>query len=66
MLEIGAVVDLHDQAFGWRGQYTIIKDYGDGKVQIKNNGTNSKQVVSMKKLRRSRLPQFFIKSLQGK
>ncbi len=64
MLEVGAVVDLLDQAFGWRGQYTIVKDYGDGKVQIKNNGTNSKQTVSINKLRRSRLPPFFIKSLQ--
>jgi hypothetical protein len=66
MLSVGAVVDLNDQHFGWRGQYTITKDYGDGKVKIKNNRTNSQQIVSLDRLRLSRLAPFFIKSLQDK
>lgn len=66
MFSPGDIVDLNDGLFGWRGTYSVIKIVDDEKVQIKNNGTNSKQTVSIKKLRRSRLPQFFIKSLQGK
>ena len=63
MLTVGSIVDLEDAHMGWRGQYTIIKDYGDGKVKICNNGTNSKQIVSLSRLRLSRLPQFFLKGL---
>ena len=66
MLIIGDLVDLEDHNFGWRGIYTISKDYGDGTVQIVNNGTKSKQRVSLSRLRRNRLPQFCIKSLQGR
>jgi hypothetical protein len=64
MLTVGDTVDLHDQNFGWRGAYTITKDYGDGKMQIVNTATKSKQVVSMSRLRRGRLAPFFIKSLK--
>lgn len=64
MLTVGDLVDLDDQNFGWRGIYTITKDYGNGKVQIVNNGTKSKQIVSLSRLRRNRLPPFSLKSLQ--
>lgn len=66
MINVGDAVDLYDQLFGWRGVYVVAKLLDDNKAQIRNNGTNSKQTVSLKKLRRSRLPQFFIKSLQQK
>ena len=65
MLTVGSIVDLNDGHFGWRGQYTIVKDYGDGKVKIKNAKTNSQQTVSLNRLRPSRLPPFFIKGLQA-
>ena len=63
MLQPGDTVDLLDGLFGWRGQYIIVKNYDDGKVQIRNVRTNSKQIVSTKKLRRGRLPPFFIAGL---
>lgn len=66
MFSSGDIVDLDDQLFGWRGQYTVLKASPDGKlIKIKNRGTGSQQFVSPSKLRKSRLPQFFIKSLQG-
>jgi len=64
MLAVGDIVDLNDRNFGWRGIYTIVKQYDDGKVQIVNNGTKSKQTVSPDRLRKSRLSQFFIRCLQ--
>ena len=66
MINVGDAVDLYDQRFGWRGMYVVVKLVDDNKAQIRNNGTNSRQTVSIKRLRRSRLPRFFIKSLQGK
>lgn len=67
MLSSGDIVDLQDSIFGWRGQYTVIGMSPDGKlVKIKNCGTGSQQFASPDKLRKSRLSQFFIKSLQGK
>lgn len=65
MLTVGSVVDLNDAHMGWRGQYTIVKDYGDGKVKIRNNATKSQQIVSLSRLRLSRLQPFFVKGLQG-
>lgn len=64
MLSVGTVVDLLDAHFGWRGSYVITKDYGDGKVQIRNQRTNSKQTVGLTRLRIGRLPDFKIKGLQ--
>jgi len=65
MFAIGTVVDLFDTTFKqWRGSYVIVKDYGDGKMQIRNQRTNSKQTVSVSRLRIGRLPDFKIKSLQ--
>lgn len=67
MFSTGDIVDLNDQLFGWRGQYTVTGMSPDGKlIKIKNCGTGSQQFVSASKLRKSRLSQFFIKSLQGK
>jgi hypothetical protein len=63
----GDIVDLNDQLFGWRGQYTVVGMSPDGRlIKIRNLGTKSQQFVSPSKLRKSRLQQFFIKSLQGK
>ncbi len=64
MLTVGDTVDLNDQNFGWRGAYVITKDYGDGKVQIVNTATKSKQVVSVSRLRKGRLAPFSIKTLK--
>jgi hypothetical protein len=65
MFAVGTVVDLFDTTFDqWRGSYVIAKDYGDGKVQIRNQRTNSKQTVSASRLRIGRLPDFKIKGLQ--
>jgi hypothetical protein len=67
MFETGAIVDLNDLLFGWRGQYVVLaKKVDTPLIKIKNMGTNSQQFVSADRLRRSRLPQFFIKSLQLK
>jgi hypothetical protein len=63
VLTVGELVDLNDKNFGWRGIYTITKDYGDETVQIVNNGTKSKQRVKLADLRRNRLPQFRIAGL---
>lgn len=67
MFETGAIVDLNDLLFGWRGQYVVLaKKVDTPLIKVKNMGTNSQQFVSADRLRRSRLPQFFIKSLQLK
>jgi hypothetical protein len=67
MYSIGDIVDLNDQNFGWRGQYTVITQKSNFElIKIQNLGTKSQQFVSPDKLRRSRLSQFFVKSLQIK
>jgi len=64
MYDIGDIVDLNDQNFGWRGQYTVITQKSNFElIKIQNLGTKSQQFVSPDKLRRSRLSQFFVKSL---
>jgi hypothetical protein len=64
---VGDIVDLNDLMFGWRGQYIVVTQKAHFHlVKIKNLGTNSQQFVSPDRLRRSRLQQFFIKSLQIK
>lgn len=60
----GDIVDLLDARFGWRGRYIVMEKKTDTPlVKIKNLGTNSQQFVSAERLRRSKLPQFFIKGL---
>jgi len=60
----GDIVDLNDLMFGWRGKYVVMpKKVETPLVKIKNQGTGSQQFVSPERLRRSRLSQFFIKSL---
>lgn len=60
----GTIVDLLCTSFGWRGKYIVIKTMDNGLIKIKNCGTNSQQCVSLKRLRRSILPQFSITSLK--
>ncbi len=61
----GDIVDLLDVRFGWRGRYIVMDKKTDTPlVKIKNLGTNSQQFVGAERLRRSKLPQFFIKSLR--
>jgi hypothetical protein len=63
----GDIVDLNDLLFGWRGRYIVMAKKTDTPlIKIKNTATNSQQFVSASRLRRSRLSQFFIKSLQIK
>jgi hypothetical protein len=51
--------------FGWRGQYIVMaKKVDTPLIKIKNQGTGSQQFVSADRLRKSRLSQFFIKSLK--
>jgi len=65
MYNPGDIVDLNDLMFGWRGQYIVMaKKVDTPLVKIKNMGTNSQQFVSPDRLRKSRLSQFFLKSLQ--
>jgi hypothetical protein len=67
LFSTGDVVDLEDALFGWRGQYIIMaKKVKTPLIKIRNLGTGSQQFVSANKLRKSRLSQFFIKSLQSK
>ena len=64
---VGTVVDLNDDLFGWRGKYIVVVQKSHFHlVKIRNMATNSVQFVSPDKLRRSRLSQFFVKSLQIK
>jgi len=63
--EIGDIVDLNDRILGWRGRYIVIAQKSHFHlVKIKNLGTNSQQFARPDRLRKSRLSQFFIKSLQ--
>jgi hypothetical protein len=63
---VGAIVDLNDRLFGWRGQYKVLVQKSNfDKVRIQNLGTNSQQFVSPDRLRLSRLSQFFLKSLHS-
>jgi hypothetical protein len=65
MYSPGDIVDLDDRVFGWRGQYIVMaKKVDTPLVKIKNMATNSQQFVSPDRLRKSRLSQFFLKSLQ--
>jgi hypothetical protein len=60
----GDIVDLNDLLFGWRGRYIVMAKKADTPlIKIKNMATNSQQFVSANRLRRSRLSQFFVKSL---
>jgi hypothetical protein len=66
MYNVGDIVDLNDLMFGWRGQYVVVMQKTHFHlVKIKNLGTNSVQFVSPDRLRKSRLSQFFLKSLQA-
>jgi hypothetical protein len=63
---VGTIVDFNDDLFGWRGQYKVVAQKSNFElVKIQNLGTKSQQFVSPDKLRLSRLPQFFVKGLQG-
>jgi hypothetical protein len=64
MYSTGDIVDLNDLMFGWRGQYIVMaKKVDTPLVKIRNLATGSQQFVSPDRLRKSRLSQFFIKSL---
>jgi hypothetical protein len=64
MYNVGDIVDFRDELFGWRGRYVIVAQKTHFHlIKIKNIGTNSMQFVSPDRLRKSRLSQFFIKSL---
>jgi hypothetical protein len=64
MYNVGDIVDFRDELFGWRGRYVIVAQKTRFHlIKIKNIGTNSMQFVSPDRLRKSRLSQFFIKSL---
>jgi len=64
--ETGDIVDLNDRLLGWRGRYIVIAQKSHFHlVKIKNLGTNSQQFARPDRLRKSRLPQFFMKSLQA-
>jgi hypothetical protein len=64
MYSTGDIVDLNDLMFGWRGQYIVMaKKVDTPLVKIRNLATGSQQFVSPERLRKSRLSQFFIKSL---
>jgi hypothetical protein len=66
MYNVGDIVDLNDLMFGWRGKYmVVVQKTHFHLVKIKNLGTNSMQFVSPDRLRKSRLSQFFLKSLQA-
>jgi hypothetical protein len=61
----GAVVDLNDALFGWRGSYVVVASKVQTElVKIKNLKTGSQQFVSPSRLRMGRLPQFSIASLK--
>lgn len=66
MYEPGDIVDLFDTTFQqWRGRYIVLpKKVVTELIKIKNLGTNSQQFVRAKRLRKGRLSQFFLKSLQ--
>jgi hypothetical protein len=64
MYSTGDIVDLNDLMFGWRGQYIVMaKKIDTPLVKIRNLATGSQQFVNPDRLRKSRLSQFFIKSL---
>jgi len=64
MYSTGDIVDLNDLMFGWRGQYIVMaKKVDTPLVKIRNLATGSQQFVSPERLRKSRLSQFFVKSL---
>jgi hypothetical protein len=64
MYSTGDIVDLNDLMFGWRGQYIVMaKKVDTPLVKIRNLATGSQQFVSPDRLRKSRLSQFFVKSL---
>jgi hypothetical protein len=64
MYSTGDIVDLNDLMFGWRGQYIVMaKKVDTPLVKIRNLATGSQQFVNPDRLRKSRLSQFFIKSL---
>jgi len=64
--EIGDIVDLNDRILGWRGRYIVIAQKSHFHlVKIKNLGTNSQQFARPDRLRKSRLQQFFLRSLQA-
>jgi hypothetical protein len=66
MYSPGDIVDLDDRIFGWRGRYLVmVKKIDTPLIKIKNMATNSVQFVSPDRLRKSRLSQFFLKSLQA-
>jgi hypothetical protein len=66
MYSPGDIVDLDDRIFGWRGRYVVMaKKVDTPLIKIKNMATNSQQFVSADRLRKSRLSQFFLKSLQA-
>ena len=63
---VGTIVDFDDDLFGWRGKYIVVVQKSHFHlIKIRNMATNSVQFVSPDKLRLSRLPQFFVKGLQG-
>jgi hypothetical protein len=67
MYLVGEIVDLNDRIMGWRGQYSVMMKIADTPlIKIKNLGTNSQQFVSADRLRKGRLAQFTVKSIQGK
>jgi hypothetical protein len=60
----GDIVDLNDGNFGWRGRYIVMaKKIDTPLIKIKNLGTGSQQFVDEGSLRKSKLPQFSMKSL---
>ena len=61
----GAIVDLNDPLFGWRGSYVVVASkVQTDLVKIKNLRTGSQQFVRPGRLRVGRLPQFSIASLK--
>jgi hypothetical protein len=65
MFQPGDIVDLNDALFGWRGSYQVVASKVVTElIKIKNVKTGSQQFVKPDRLRKGRLPPFFIKGLQ--
>jgi hypothetical protein len=66
MYEPGDKVDLFDIGFKeWRGSYVVMPKKTDTPlIKIRNIKTGSLQFVSAGRLRRAKLPPFFIRGLQ--